>query len=301
MSKYFGDIAEDSTIEIPFNTYNADGASVTFTGTTVKVYKDSATGTEVTTGVTLSKDHDGIVGAHLVTIITTDAFYATGSDYLVELQAATIATQTVNSFIGSFSIENRFMRGTDGANTITPLTSQQVRNAMRLVATGSPAQVDSIDTFLTTIVTDVDGLDGDAMRGTDSANTVIPPSVAQFNARTLLAAAYTIVSDLGVVQSADNDTKLSTIISTGSAGPWTTGGGGDATKAKQDEIIALGERAADVQEGDNVLDKTTTPWSRKTKTKGTATVLLKKILTDIDGVDVTTTEQIIATETDATP
>ena len=62
MSKYFGDIPEDGTIEIPFNTFNSAGASVTFTGTTVKVYKDSATGTEVTTGVTLSKDHDGITG-----------------------------------------------------------------------------------------------------------------------------------------------------------------------------------------------------------------------------------------------
>lgn len=117
MSKYFGDIAANTTIQIPFDTYNADGASVTFTGTTVKVYKGSATGTEVTTGVTLSKDHDGITGSHLVTIVTTNAFYATGSDYLVELQAATIATQTVNSIIGTFSIENRFMRGTDNAAT----------------------------------------------------------------------------------------------------------------------------------------------------------------------------------------
>lgn len=115
--KYFGDIADDTTIQIPFNTYDSNGASVTFTGTTVKVYKDSATGTEVTTGVTLSKDHDGITGAHLVTVVTTNAFYTTGSDYLVELQAATIDTQTVNSFIGSFSIENRFMRGTDSSGT----------------------------------------------------------------------------------------------------------------------------------------------------------------------------------------
>jgi hypothetical protein len=64
------------------------------------------------------------------------------------------------------------------------------------------------------------------------------PTTAEFQDRTLLAAAYTIVADLGVVQSADNDTKLSTIISTGSTGPWTTGGGGDATDAKQDVILA---------------------------------------------------------------
>lgn len=104
---YYGDIAEDATIEIPFNTNDSNGAAVTFTGTTVKVYKDSATGTEVTTGVTLSKDHDGITGTHLVTVICTDAFYATGSNYLVQLQAATIDSQTVNAWLGYFSIEHR--------------------------------------------------------------------------------------------------------------------------------------------------------------------------------------------------
>ena len=43
---------------------------------------------------------------------------------------------------------------------------------------GAVVNVDLVDT--TTINTD--------MRGTDSANTVVPPSVAQFNARTILSA-----------------------------------------------------------------------------------------------------------------
>ncbi len=116
---YFGDIEVNGTIEIPFNTNNSNGAAVTFTGTTVKVYKDNATGTEVTTGVTLSKDHDGITGAHIVTVVCTDAFYAVGSNYLVLLEAATIDSQTVNAWVGYFSIEHRTAVTTLTEGTIT--------------------------------------------------------------------------------------------------------------------------------------------------------------------------------------
>ena len=105
--KYFGDIAEDALIYFSFNTNAADGSSVTYTGGVVEVYKDDATGTETTTGVTVSKDHDDLVGAHIVKIDTADAFYAVGADYNVVIDGATIDGQTVDAFIGSFSIENR--------------------------------------------------------------------------------------------------------------------------------------------------------------------------------------------------
>ena len=105
--KYFGDIAEDALIYFSFNTNDSNGASVTYTGGTVEVYKDDATGTETTTGVTVSKDHDDLVGAHIVKIDTSDVFYAVGADYNVVLDGATIDGQTVDAFIGSFSIENR--------------------------------------------------------------------------------------------------------------------------------------------------------------------------------------------------
>jgi hypothetical protein len=104
--KYFGDIAEDATIRITFNTNAADGSSVTYTGGTVAVYKDSNT-TESQIGISVSKDHDGKTGAHLVVIDTSPVFFVIGSDYNIMLQDATIDGQTVTVFIGSFSIENR--------------------------------------------------------------------------------------------------------------------------------------------------------------------------------------------------
>ena len=47
-----------------------------------------------------------------------------------------------------------------------------------------------------------------AMRGTDSANTVVPPSVAQFNARTIVSADYFLVADY----TAPDNTSITSIL-----------------------------------------------------------------------------------------
>ena len=135
MSKYYGDIIEDDTIEMGFNTFNSSGASVTVTNladTDIHVHKDGGL-TQTTTGATVAIDYDGITGNHLITIVTTDAFYVTGSNYEVRLEGITVDSQTINAFIGSFSIENRFMRGTDSANTVVPPTEAQM-NARTIVS-----------------------------------------------------------------------------------------------------------------------------------------------------------------------
>jgi hypothetical protein len=200
MSKYFGDIAENETIHIPFNTYNSSGASVTFTGTTIKVYKDNATATEVTTGVTLSKDHDGITGAHLVTIVTTDAFYATGSDYSVMLQAATIDSQTVNSVIGEFSIENRYMRGTDSAALATTLNTK-IPNNLNTTASGNIgidwANVENPTTALDLSGTDIQLVDT-ASTVTDGAKDATVAKEATLNTKVPNALNTTASGNIGI-------------------------------------------------------------------------------------------------------
>jgi hypothetical protein len=113
--KYFGDIAEDGTIHLAFNTNDADGAAITIVGGTYRIYKDDATGTETATGLTMSIDHDGKVGSHLATVIATDVFYATGADYFLHVDEGAVDSNTVTAFLAGFSIENRFKRGTDSA------------------------------------------------------------------------------------------------------------------------------------------------------------------------------------------
>jgi hypothetical protein len=117
---YIGDFPQDQTIYHLWSTNDAYGASITrATDGTLHVYKNDATGTEVTTGITDTEDFDSLTGVHCCKIVTTDAFYAPACDYTVVLKAASIDSQTVNAPIFSFSIENRTGSPQAGALEIT--------------------------------------------------------------------------------------------------------------------------------------------------------------------------------------
>lgn len=114
-NKNIGNILENGAVELTFNTFNSAGASVTVTNLAVgdiKIHKDGGvTQRTSTNGVTLSIDFDGITGNHLIAIDTSDntdaGFYVAGSNYDIRLEGITVDSQTINAFIGSFSIENR--------------------------------------------------------------------------------------------------------------------------------------------------------------------------------------------------
>lgn len=105
---YLGDFLPGDTIHLKWNSCSGVGASITrATNGTIYVYQDDATGTEVTTGVTDTEDHDSRTGIHHCKVVTTDAFYTPGHDYFIVLTAATIDGQTVNACLGHFSLNNR--------------------------------------------------------------------------------------------------------------------------------------------------------------------------------------------------
>jgi hypothetical protein len=112
---YYGDFAEDDTVQIPFNTFSSNdpSASVTVTdcvNTDVHIHKDGAVAQRNNAaGITMSVNFDGITGNHLVTIDTSDdtvaGFWVTGSEYQVRLEGITVDAATLNVWIGTFSIE----------------------------------------------------------------------------------------------------------------------------------------------------------------------------------------------------
>lgn len=106
--RYLGDFVKGATVRFAWNSHGADGASITrATNGTIYVYKDGALATEVTTGVTDTEDADTLTGVHLVQIVTTDAFYAAGSEFEVILKAATIDGKVVNATLAQFSLNRR--------------------------------------------------------------------------------------------------------------------------------------------------------------------------------------------------
>ena len=107
---YYGDFADNDTVNIPFNTFSSDdpAASVTATDlvlTDIYVHKDGSATAITVDGATIDVDAPG-VGAHMVTIDTNaDAAYVTGSEYAVRVDGVTVDGGTINAWIGAFSIE----------------------------------------------------------------------------------------------------------------------------------------------------------------------------------------------------
>ena len=96
-----------STVRLPFDAYDSNGASVTITGlavTDIEIYKNAGTTQRASdNGYTLADtdgiDFDGTVGLHGFSIDLSDnsdaGFYAAGSEYWVNVNAVTIDSQTV--------------------------------------------------------------------------------------------------------------------------------------------------------------------------------------------------------------
>jgi hypothetical protein len=89
---------------------------------------------------------------------TVAGFWVTGKDYFVRVEGTTIDGATINSVVGHFSIENRFMRGTDSAAlAATALTN----------VTWTDAKAGHLDAPISTVDTVVDGIQTDLSNAAD--------------------------------------------------------------------------------------------------------------------------------------
>lgn len=127
-----GNRLDDQTVYVPWDSCKADGSAITATGGTIRVYED-ATATERTDGITDTRDFDGKVGTHLVTIVTTDGFYSLGHDYTVMADGVTIDGKTVRKWLARFSIQNWY----NDVNTKTVTTGAIGAGAIATDAIGA--------------------------------------------------------------------------------------------------------------------------------------------------------------------
>lgn len=151
---YIGDFAEDSTIRIAFTTNNASGAAVApstaFEADDFRIYKNGSASQKTTTnGVTITSPFDSVTGLHTLTIDTSNdtgdtGFWTTGADYwIIAVPDETVDSQTVVQVVAAFSIQNRYMRGTDGANTTTPPTAAANASQVRTELTTELNRIDA--------------------------------------------------------------------------------------------------------------------------------------------------------------
>lgn len=183
---YIGDFAEDSTVRIVLSTNNASGAPVApssaFEADDFRIYKNgSATQKTTTNGITITSPFDSVTGLHTLEIDTSNdtgdtGFWTTAADYwVVAVPDETVDSQTVVQPIAAFSIQNRYMRGTDGANTTAPPTASDIRTAVGLASANLDTQLGDI------------------------------PTVSEFNARTIPAADYATSAQATAIETDTQD------------------------------------------------------------------------------------------------
>jgi hypothetical protein len=104
-----GDFAAGATVTARFNTQGPTGAPITLAGTpAARVRKGSGAGTTSTAGVTLTVDV--VTGQHVVDVDTSadGTFYASGSEFSIELSAGTVSGVSVaGAVLETFSIAHR--------------------------------------------------------------------------------------------------------------------------------------------------------------------------------------------------
>ena len=102
---YVGDFLAGESVNVYFNTNDADGAAVTITSPLCRVYKN---GTTSYLAATVTADVDSQTGFHRVTITTSSdsSFYAADSDFAVVV-SGTVDSQSVRAVVGRFSIQKR--------------------------------------------------------------------------------------------------------------------------------------------------------------------------------------------------
>jgi hypothetical protein len=295
----FRNLAEDATIEIYFETFNASGVptapSSAFVASDFAIYKNgSATAKATTNGLTVTSPFNSEPGCHLLIADTSNdtgdaGFWATGARYQVKFNTAkTVDSKSIDGRSvprGSFGIQSEYMRGTDSAALASGVNVTQFGGTNITAAAGIPeVKVASIANNAITAASIADNAIDTAtfaagatlprvtlvdtcsvnsdMRGTDGAYTGTPPSASTISAQVAadLQAAHgsgswttatgfatpTNVTDaVTSIKGTDNDTLKT--LSDQIDGIEGGGGGGDATLAKQNEILAAVQGSAVIQ------------------------------------------------------
>jgi uncharacterized protein YjbJ (UPF0337 family) len=125
---YIGDFALGATFDLKFTTRQISGAPFTLAGTpVVSAYVGNST-TQITAGITLSADFDGVTGLNNVRVVATTANgYAVDSNYQLVITTGTVnSVSVVGEVIGQFSIGNRYKAGLIDEGTAQSVASGNI-------------------------------------------------------------------------------------------------------------------------------------------------------------------------------
>lgn len=267
------DYSVGDTFDVKFSTRSfSTGAPTTLAGTpVVSAYPGNST-TQITAGITLTVDFDSVTGLHNVRVVaTTGNGYASGSTYYLVITTGTVGgVSVVGEVIGEFTLgrsaaavrvgtlATSASTGDPGTTTTLVAYLKQLVNILAgtagittFPAEAAPGNAVSLAEVIRAIHADVTGLNGSAMRGTDSAalaSVCTEARLAELDAGNLPATTDSILTDTGTtLETHLTDIKgatfsgatdsLEAIRDRGDAA-WTTGAGGTPPQLLQSTTIA---------------------------------------------------------------
>lgn len=175
---YLGDFTLGDTLDFKFSTVGTTGAPTTLAGTpVVSAYVGNST-TQITTGITLTVDFDGVTGLHNVRVVASGANgYAAQTNVEMVITVGTVGgTSVVGYVVGSFSIENRSTQAIEAKTDLIP---------------ASPAAVSDIPTA----VENADALLGRNVSGGSSSGRTVKQALHVLRNKSAVAAGTLTVYD----------------------------------------------------------------------------------------------------------
>lgn len=156
MSDYCGDIKLGDTLQLKFTTVGPTGAPTQLAGTPVISAYPTNNPTQLTAGITLTVDFDGVTGLNHVSVIaSTGNGYLVGTDYTLVITQGTVGgTSVVGYDVGAFSIQNRTQPIADAVWN---------ENTIAHVVAGSWGELLSLEASLVNSIFVSVGLNGDGL------------------------------------------------------------------------------------------------------------------------------------------
>lgn len=132
------DYTVEETVHFMFTTRRfSTGAPFALSGGVISAYENESL-TQITAGITLGADHDGVTGLNLVTVVATGANgFEAGKDYHLVITTGTVdSVSVVGEIIGRFTL-SRSAAAVDLANGTDGLGAIKTDTAAILVDTGT--------------------------------------------------------------------------------------------------------------------------------------------------------------------
>jgi hypothetical protein len=136
----------------------ATGIPATLAGTPVVSAYENDSLTQITAGITLGVDHDGVTGLNLLTIVGTGANgYEASKDYTLVVTTGTVSTvSVVGEVVGEFTIGRSaaavdLANGTDGLGALKAETALIVADTNELQTDDVPGLIAALDAVVDTV------------------------------------------------------------------------------------------------------------------------------------------------------